>query len=118
MRQWPRKVFSEGEDPDPRFTFANERTFLAWVRTSLAMLAAGVALTAFVTDLPDVIRRAGGSILIVTGIVMSLAAYSRWAACERAMRQGKSLPAPTFGPLIVYALAGVGVLAWLLVLRA
>lgn len=31
-----------GEEPDPRFTLANERTFLAWTRTALALLASAV----------------------------------------------------------------------------
>ena len=45
----PRKPLSQsllgGEEPDPRFTLANERTFLAWIRTSLAFLAGGIAVT-------------------------------------------------------------------------
>lgn len=116
MQQFPGKVFSEGAAPDPRFTFANERTFLAWIRTSLALLAAGVALEAFVTGVPEAIRRVGAVLLVLTGIVMSVAAYSRWAACERALRRGRPLPAPTLGPIIAYAVAGVGLLAGLLVL--
>ena len=31
----------DGEEPDYRFTLANERTFLAWVRTALGLLAGG-----------------------------------------------------------------------------
>ena len=45
-RRWPRRVYDHGEDPDPRFSFANERTFLAWIRTGLGFLAAGVAVAA------------------------------------------------------------------------
>lgn len=41
--RWPRHVYRAGEEPDPRFTFANERTFLAWIRTSLALLEIGRA---------------------------------------------------------------------------
>src|SRR3954470_20484811 len=44
--RWPRWVYGVGTRPDHRFSLANERTFLAWVRTSLAMLAGGVALDA------------------------------------------------------------------------
>jgi hypothetical protein len=32
------------QEPDYRFTFANERTFLAWIRTALALIAGGVAV--------------------------------------------------------------------------
>ena len=42
--RWPRWVYGGGTEPDARFTFANERTFLAWIRTALALLAGGVAL--------------------------------------------------------------------------
>ena len=45
-RRWPRQVYAVGNEPDPRFTFANERTFLAWIRTALGFLAAGVAIAA------------------------------------------------------------------------
>lgn len=41
-KRWPRSVFGVGDEPDARFTFANERTFLAWIRTSLALLAGAV----------------------------------------------------------------------------
>ena len=40
VRRFPRGVFARGTDPDPRFTLANECTFLAWVRTSLACFGA------------------------------------------------------------------------------
>ena len=46
LQRFPRQVYGHGEDPDPRFSLANERTFLAWIRTTLALLAAGVALEA------------------------------------------------------------------------
>ncbi|WP_143342795.1 YidH family protein, partial [Crossiella equi] len=44
--RWPERVYGVGEEPDPRFTLANERTFLAWIRTSLGLMAAGVAVEA------------------------------------------------------------------------
>src|SRR6185312_1745313 len=34
-----------GEEPDYRFSLANERTFLAWIRTALALMAAAVGVT-------------------------------------------------------------------------
>ena len=48
--RFPGSVYGTGEEPDPRFSMANERTFLAWIRTSLAFIAGGVALETF--DLP------------------------------------------------------------------
>ena len=47
-RRFPRRVYGVGTEPDARFSLANERTFLAWIRTALALIAAGVALEAFV----------------------------------------------------------------------
>src|SRR6266508_6376401 len=83
----------EGTDPDYRFTLANERTFLAWIRTALALLAAAVALVQLVPpfDLPGA-RTVLGAIIAVDGFAISLLAYRRWSGNERAMRHGRALP--------------------------
>ncbi len=65
-RRWPRSVFGVGTEPDPRFTFANERTFLAWIRTALALLAAGISLDTFVTKFPEALRTAVSILLVLT----------------------------------------------------
>jgi len=87
-----REFLSEGENPDPRFTLANERTFLAWIRTALALLAGGIGVEAFLDDLPGSPRRALAALLIVLGGVLALGAYRRWRAAEHAMRLGEPLP--------------------------
>lgn len=115
-RRWPRRVFDVGNEPDPRFTFANERTFLAWIRTSLALLAAGIALEAFVENLSAGLRAGGAVALISVGIVSSIAAFFRWMANERAMRLGQPLPAPTLAVVLAYAVAGIGLLVGVAVL--
>ena len=51
MPSWERKLLSEGKAPDPRFTLANERTFLAWIRTALALVAGGLACAQFLPPL-------------------------------------------------------------------
>ncbi len=88
-----------GEDPDYRFTLANERTFLAWVRTSLALMAAGVAVIRFVPGL-SVMRHALGFLLIGLGGLLAAVSYRHWQRNERAMRLGRQLP-QSFVPRLV-----------------
>ena len=80
-----------GERPDYRFTLANERTFLAWVRTSLALMAAGVAVVQFIPGLV-VLRHVLGIVLILIGGALAAASYRHWERTERAMRLGAELP--------------------------
>lgn len=88
-RDWRR----EGEDPDVRFSYANERTFLAWNRTSLALIAAGLAVVSLLPDFEwDWGARAIGVPLIALGASLSFTSYRRWEANERAMRLGRPLP--------------------------
>jgi putative membrane protein len=111
-RRWPGRVYREGAEPDPRFTFANERTFLAWIRTSLALVAAGVAVEAFVGGLSDWTRKPLAAALVGLGVVTSVTAYGRWMAAERALRQNRPLPAPVLAPLLGYGVAITGVLVF------
>lgn len=84
---------SEGTDPDYRFTLANERTFLAWIRTALALLAGGVLLHQFATELsPRLVVTVLSVGLGVVAAVLSLVSYTRWRSNEIAMRQGRPLP--------------------------
>jgi putative membrane protein len=85
-------VYGVGREPDFRFSLANERTFLAWVRTSLALLAGGVALDAVEIDGPDGLQTAVSVTLLVLGLLGAAAAWLRWAATERAMRLRRPLP--------------------------
>jgi putative membrane protein len=91
----PRWVYEAGDEPDPRFTLANERTFLAWVRTALAMLAGGVALHALSVPATTWVRTVMVVGLIGLGGVVCAFAYVRWARVERAMRRRE--PLPSFG---------------------
>lgn len=86
----PRTV---GEDPDYRFTLANERTFLAWVRTSLALAAGGLGV---VSVLPDFFgAEILGMLLLGLSFVTAATAYRRWAQNEHAIRMGEPLPPST-----------------------
>jgi putative membrane protein len=107
----PRWVYDEGSDPDPRFSLANERTFLAWVRTALAMFAGGVALHALAVPATDWLRSLLVVVLIGVGGLVCGLALLRWARIERAMRRRE--PLPSFGLGIVLTLALVLVAALL-----
>lgn len=107
------RALQTGEDPDPRFTLANERTFLAWIRTSLALLAGGIAVEAFTEELFDeTARKVLGTSLLVLGGILAASAAGRWLRVEAAMRQKRSLPIPLWIPLIalVCAVAAITVL--------
>jgi putative membrane protein len=104
-RRWPGWVYGHGEEPDYRFSFANERTFLAWVRTSLALLAAGVALDAVDLSMSKRAQHALAFLFVVLGVVSAAVAWVRWARAERAMRSKEPLPA--FGWGAVFALTVV-----------
>lgn len=101
-RSWLARVaLPHGDEPDPRFTLANERTFLAWTRTSLAFLAGGVALGAFELEgLPREVRVALAVFVIAVGLVISLGAAVRWLRVERAMREHRPLPVPAIVPVL------------------
>ena len=96
----PRWVYDAGEEPDPRFTLANERTFLAWVRTSLAMLAGGVALHTIGVPSVAWVRTLLAIALVVFGGLVTVLALVRWARVERAMRQRTELPSFGLGVLL------------------
>ena len=108
-RGWVARLRAHGTDPDPRFTFANERTFLAWIRTSLTLLAAGIGLEAFVGDtVAPGLRRAVAAVLLVLGAVLALTAVLRWVRSERALREGRSLPGLAVAPVLAGAVALCG----------
>ncbi|NED95924.1 DUF202 domain-containing protein [Phytoactinopolyspora alkaliphila] len=104
-RRWPRRVYDVGEEPDPRFTFANERTFLAWIRTALALVAAGIALEALEIPEQSGVRLALVLMLALLGAASSSVAFFRWARAERALRESRPLPSPALAPVLALGLA-------------
>lgn len=108
----------EGNEPDYRFSLANERTFLAWIRTALALLAGGILLDQFATHLaPRKVVLTLAISLCVLAALLSALAYQRWKANQIAMRHSAALPhSPTmallaFGSLCVAAVVTVLLLA-------
>ncbi|HET7486358.1 MAG TPA: DUF202 domain-containing protein [Acidimicrobiales bacterium] len=96
-----------GEDPDERFSFANERTFLAWNRTALALVTAGLAITQLLPpfSVPGG-RRLIGLPLIAVGVGIAFFSYREWVANEVALRLKKPLP-PSRLPLVVSVVIAV-----------
>jgi putative membrane protein len=82
-----------GEQPDYRFSLANERTFLAGIRTALALLASGVGVIQFLPPaIPHPPRLVVGLLLIALALLTAATAHRRWRRVERAMRLGEPLP--------------------------
>jgi len=110
QQRFPRRVYDRGEEPDPRFSLANERTFLAWIRTALAFFAAGVALHAVELPLPTWLLLTSSVVLIVTGLSAGIQAWVGWVRSERALRTGAVLPAPPVAPLLTIGIVLVAAL--------
>ena len=106
----PRWVYDAGDEPDPRFSLANERTFLAWVRTALAMFAGVVALHALEVPSTDWVRTVVVVALIGLGGLFCVFALVRWARIERAMRLREPLPSFGMGVVMAATLALVALL--------
>lgn len=115
-RRFPDRVYGVGEEPDPRFSLANERTFLAWVRTGLGFLAGAAALEALRLPTHGTVQRLLSAALALAALTCGVQAWVGWMRTERAMRTGEPLPGAQLAlPLVVL----VGVLALvLLVLSA
>ncbi|HYN66253.1 MAG TPA: DUF202 domain-containing protein [Ornithinibacter sp.] len=106
--RWPSSVYAHGREPDPRFSLANERTFLAWIRTALALVAGAAAVDALPLPLPDTVQNFLAGALALAGLLTAGAAWRGWARTERAMREGTPLPG---NPAMVVVLVAVAVAA-------
>ncbi|MER6466102.1 YidH family protein [Streptomyces sp. NPDC001288] len=106
LRFAPERIREEGGTPDHRFSPASERTFLAWLRTALALIGGGFAVDHFLPDLRWAWRVGLAFALLGAGV---LRAVNHWVRCERAMRRGEDLPAARFPALLspVVAMAAV-----------
>jgi putative membrane protein len=108
--RFPRRVYGTGEEPDARASLANERTFLAWIRTGLALAAAGVALEALDLPVDGGLRRAAAVLLVALGTLAPVLAWLRWVAVELALRQRRPLPSSSLGPVVALGAAVAGAL--------
>jgi putative membrane protein len=104
-QRWPRGVYDHGNEPDPRFSLANERTFLAWIRTTLALVAGAAGVHAFDLDVTDALARSASTLLALAGLACAVQAWIGWVRTERAIREGRPLPCNAAGAVLVGAVA-------------
>jgi putative membrane protein len=106
-------------EPDVRFFYANERTFLAWIRTALALITAGLAITQLLPPF-DVAggRRIVGLPLIALGTAIALLSLRNWRANERSMRLGTPLPGSPLPALLAIVVSLVALAGLLLAIFA
>jgi len=114
----PADPAAEGTEPDPRYTFANERTFLAWSRTALALVVAGLGVVQLLPPFPGVPwgRHVLGVPLIVFGAVVAVTAYLEWVRNQRAMRLRQPLPQSVMPKLLAAVVAALAVISGVVVL--
>jgi|tagenome__1003787_1003787.scaffolds.fasta_scaffold20587647_1 putative membrane protein len=110
----PTWVYGVGEEPDHRFSLANERTFLAWIRTSLGLIGSGAAVEAFGIASPGVRTTLAGFLILVGG-VCGAGSSLRWARVERALRRRRPMPATGLTWLASAAVLGVAIVILLVI---
>ena len=100
-------------EPDARFTFANERTFLAWTRTALAFVVAGLGIVQLLPPFPGVPwgRHLLGVPLIVLGAVIAVASYGQWTHSQRALRRGEPIPRSVLPRILAATIVGMAVVS-------
>lgn len=109
---------NSGAEPDPRFTFANERTFLAWSRTALALVIAGLGIVQLLPPFPRVSagRHLLGLPLIALGAVLATTAYVEWVRSQRALRRGDPLPHSVLPWILAATITGIALMAGVVLL--
>ena len=104
-----------GQEPDPRFSLANERTFLAWIRTSIALMAGGLGTAQLLQDLPGA-RWALALPLAALGLATAAASHGHYRAIEHAMRHDEPLPRSRLPLLLAVGVTAIGASALVLTL--
>ncbi|WP_114854312.1 YidH family protein [Brachybacterium sp. YJGR34] len=103
-RRFPRSVYQHGNEPDPRFSLANERTFLAWLRTALAMYAGAFALEALALPEATGWRLSAAAVFVLLGTLAAVQAWVRWRSTEKSLRLARPLPGLAVGGVLVVGL--------------
>jgi putative membrane protein len=109
IRQWfdPEKVDSVGEAPDYRFSLANERTFLAWIRTALALIGGGLAASQLLQSRSRAVELIVSLVPICVGAWLAVMCHGRWRRNQQALRRGEPLTGdvPRLLPLVIVGMA-------------
>lgn len=112
-RRLPRSVYGSGSEPDPRFSLANERTFLSWIGAGLALISVGVGLESLALSLRPGFRSAASIVLITGGILCAIQAWRGWARVGVALREHRPLPSSLMLALLPAILTVAGLLVLL-----
>ncbi|GGF94356.1 hypothetical protein GCM10007304_05220 [Rhodococcoides trifolii] len=98
--------------PDERFTLASERTFLAWIRTALGLLAGGIAMIHLVPEFSTpAVRTLLGLVLILAAAGVAATGLRRWQKVKRALETGAEMPSSTDLWVVAIAVGGVALVA-------
>lgn len=96
-----------------RDLLANERTFLAWLRTAATVMVLGLAIAKLVSE-PSAREVAAGAILVVVGALGVLEGARRYRRVMGEIERGE--PMTTGGALIAAGVLVAAVLAALILL--
>jgi len=104
---------TDGTEPDARFTLANERTFLAWSRTALALVVAGLGVAQLLPPFPGVPwgRSVIATPLILLGAAVSVLSYFEWMANQRSLRHGAPLVRSRLPRILAVTVAVIALLS-------
>ncbi|MDZ5660494.1 DUF202 domain-containing protein [Nocardioides sp. zg-1308] len=97
------------EGPDVRFSLANERTFLAYQRTAVGLVAAALAVFHLLD--PSWAQRLLGVLLIGAALVAAGGGWLRFRQADRAIRAGRELPVGSTVHVLAFAVVALVVVA-------
>ncbi len=110
----PHAVYDAGSEPDPLYTLANERTYLAWLRLAVTLLAGAVAIDRLFVEHPGPDSEVLSLALVAVAVGTCVLGVRRWWASELALRRRR--PLPGFGVPLLVVMATLFVAAGIVVI--